>query len=328
MAIEDAYDGQEAPHETSAVPASDETSAVPASDVVPSTPAGKMFANEITSLLRRASDGQKLSTDYINARVEAFLMLFRPLLAEIIKRGSQEDIGQIRHDAGNMLTVIDNFLRDSANFDNPEAIADAKESVARLHSLLMELPTGSTRTETEDGPREVSGPVKTNLSQLVAASSSILKTEEKLCTLTNEIPADASLTADPIRLSIAFDNIIRNALEVGATEIRVSSEQLEMGENSFLQPGNYMLIRFKDNGPGIKRERLSKVLQPGVSRHKTTGRGIGLASVRATIVHHGGHLFIKSQTGDGSYTEVNILMPDLSDLVEMPGVEPGSKDEV
>ncbi|MDH5597262.1 MAG: sensor histidine kinase [Candidatus Peregrinibacteria bacterium] len=299
------------------------------SEIAPSTRVARTLATEMESLLSRANDGQNITREYINARVEVFLILFRPLLTELIERGSQEDIKRLRHDAGNMLTVIDSFFGDSANFTNAEAISDVKESLGRLGQLLLELPVGPSSSDSERSLQEVSSLVQTNLSQLVGTSSAILRGEDCSCRLKNEVPADSVLKVDPVRLSIAFDNIIRNAAEAGATEIRASAEALQLGEESFLQAGEYMLIRFRDNGPGIEQEKLGTVLQSGVSGHKEPGRGVGLASAKMTVEQQGGHLFIKSQTGEGSYTEINILLPGQNaELVEMPGVEPGSKDEV
>ncbi|MGI0047676.1 MAG: porin PorA family protein [Nitrosotalea sp.] len=97
---------------------------------------------------------------------------------------------------------------------------------------------------------------------------------------------DFSLMADKIQMSVAFTNILLNAIdEIGKNEgritIRAKSEK------------NNLVIEFEDSGDGIPKENISKIFEP-LFTTKQHGTGLGLSSVRAIIESHGGTISIKS----------------------------------
>ena len=65
-------------------------------------------------------------------------------------------------------------------------------------------------------------------------------------------------------------------------------------------------ITFRDNGPGISRETLSKVLRPFFTT-KNTGTGLGLSISASIMKRMGGELRIESEPGSG--TSVHVILP-------------------
>ena len=69
-----------------------------------------------------------------------------------------------------------------------------------------------------------------------------------------------------------------------------------------------VLVEFKDNGQGIRKEIKEKIMQPFFTTKKgTEGTGLGLYITNDIIKAHGGELKVKTEEGEGS--EFIILLP-------------------
>jgi signal transduction histidine kinase len=93
-------------------------------------------------------------------------------------------------------------------------------------------------------------------------------------------------------------NIVKNAVEACP-----AGGRLEM---SLHRDTGHAWITVKDNGPGISRETLSKVLRPFFTT-KNTGTGLGLSISASIMKRMGGELRIESEPGSG--TSVHIILP-------------------
>lgn len=96
----------------------------------------------------------------------------------------------------------------------------------------------------------------------------------------------------------AFMNIISNAFESGGQGLKLKICANEDGES--------VSISFKDNGPGMSSEELSRAQEPFVTT-KSYGTGLGIPVVIATVKAHNGSLAIHSEVGEG--TEFSITLP-------------------
>lgn len=90
--------------------------------------------------------------------------------------------------------------------------------------------------------------------------------------------SDFILHADPNELRQVFNNLLKNALEAGATEIQMEA----------LPEGSFLKIIFTDNGTGFP-DLSRDPFEPYVSS-KEKGMGLGLAIVRKIINEHGGNI--------------------------------------
>ncbi|MDY6930434.1 MAG: PAS domain S-box protein [Halobacteriota archaeon] len=102
------------------------------------------------------------------------------------------------------------------------------------------------------------------------------------------------LWGDPTQIAIVFKTLIENAIEYRSKErpiIIISSERLD---------GNF-IFKIKDNGIGIEPKNLEKVFEPFKRMNKKrSGTGIGLAICDRIIQHHGGRIWVESESGKGS----------------------------
>jgi signal transduction histidine kinase len=108
-----------------------------------------------------------------------------------------------------------------------------------------------------------------------------------------------TIEADPLQIKQVFNNILNNsfdAINMLPGLIEISSEV----KNS------RVLILIKDNGEGIAKEDLGKVINPFFTT-KAKGTGLGLTVCHQILSMHFGSLAIESDKGTG--TVVTIALP-------------------
>ncbi len=121
-------------------------------------------------------------------------------------------------------------------------------------------------------------------------------------------------------LQSALQNIIDNAIEA-CTAIkqpsRKDSAQVMIEVNAFLNAENQFEINVKDYGCGMPEAVKNKVLEPFFTT-RSSGTGLGLAVVNATVNRYGGEIKLSSEEGVG--TEFTIMLP----CAEVTGMLPSN----
>ncbi|PJI07216.1 MULTISPECIES: sensor histidine kinase [Clostridium] len=113
---------------------------------------------------------------------------------------------------------------------------------------------------------------------------------------------DYMVVGDYDKLKQVFINLISNAIKFnnigGTVWVNVSSDI------------NFVIIKIKDNGIGIKKEDLSYVFERmyrgDKSRHKIEGSGIGLTLVKKILTLHSGTIDVESKENKGTVFTVCI----------------------
>lgn len=117
------------------------------------------------------------------------------------------------------------------------------------------------------------------------------------------------------RVQRALGNILKNAAEAvsehTAGEIRI---------RTWINDGRGH-IAVRDNGRGMTRETLSRVLQGGFSSGKTGGHGIGMKIVNEVVREHDWTLAAESIPGEGTTFTFSFVLPDSETLNELPREE-------
>ena len=66
-------------------------------------------------------------------------------------------------------------------------------------------------------------------------------------------------------------------------------------------------INFKDTGPGIPEDDISKLFEPFfTTKKKGKGVGLGLSVAYGIIQEHGGSIYVKSKAGQGTTFQVKL----------------------
>ncbi len=117
------------------------------------------------------------------------------------------------------------------------------------------------------------------------------------------------IEADPEQLKEVLINLLVNGCEaMGQGGLIVIRE-----EEGVVEPlGRVVVIRVKDNGPGIPKSVRDQVFQPFFST-KEEGTGLGLSIAYRIVEEHGGWLSLKSKEAEG--TTFTITLPCREDAV-------------
>ena len=117
----------------------------------------------------------------------------------------------------------------------------------------------------------------------------------------------------------ALQNIIDNAME--ACIYVEDGEQVLIEINAFMNTDNQFEINIEDNGCGMSATVKAKVLEPFFTT-RSSGTGLGLAVVNATVNRYAGEMVIDSSEGVGS--NFNIKFP----CAEVAGMLPSNLSSI
>jgi signal transduction histidine kinase len=110
-------------------------------------------------------------------------------------------------------------------------------------------------------------------------------------------PEDLLITADNDLMHQAMLNLLRNAVDAGATAIALSAH-VEDG---------MVVLGVRDNGPGIPDESIDRIFNPFFTT-RDTGTGLGLAIVHRIIDAHGGAIRVSNSPQGGARFELVLPM--------------------
>jgi two-component system phosphate regulon sensor histidine kinase PhoR len=231
---------------------------------------------------------------------------------ERLERVRQEFLSNVSHELRTPLTSIlafvetlsDGALEDDQN--NRRFLDVIRRNAERMHHLIDDILELSAieAGKTEVKPRELwlSPLVQDVWSSLAEKSPGTLDINFK-----NEVPAEATVYADPRRLEQILTNLISNAVKFNREggDVLVSYEK----RNRFHQ------IRVTDTGEGIRPEHLPRIFErfyrtDTARSRELGGTGLGLAIVKHLSRLHGGEARVDSEIGKGSTFIVDLPIND------------------
>ncbi|MFB6176318.1 MAG: sensor histidine kinase, partial [Halobaculum sp.] len=98
---------------------------------------------------------------------------------------------------------------------------------------------------------------------------------------------DLTVEADDDRLKELFENLYRNAIEHGGTDVRIRVEETADG------------FAVADDGPGVPPDQREAVFEAGVT-HSEDGTGFGLPIVKRIAEAHGCTLHLEESWDGGA----------------------------
>lgn len=127
------------------------------------------------------------------------------------------------------------------------------------------------------------------LANLVDESTEICKAYKEI-SFTHEIPADTKITADKNKFISALTNIIKNAIEAGATDVKIYTDRANK-------------ISIENNGTPIPSEIQGKIFTDGFTT-KENGSGLGLMLTQQMLDEQG--FLLSLEKSDTNLTKFNI----------------------
>ncbi|MCW4049857.1 MAG: HAMP domain-containing histidine kinase [Candidatus Bathyarchaeota archaeon] len=100
-----------------------------------------------------------------------------------------------------------------------------------------------------------------------------------------------SITMDPGKLSLVFQKLINNSIEIMEEGGEITIEAYEDEDN--------IVVSVSDNGPGIDKEVQEVIYKPFETKLKR-GNGLGIPACKRIIESHGGTLSFETAEGEGT----------------------------
>lgn len=151
-------------------------------------------------------------------------------------------------------------------------------------------------------------PEQLDIHELVDQTIRLLKlsSDHKKITLKNAIAANTMVYADVNTIKTVLRNLVSNAIKFTPTSGLIQVNAIAKNER--------LVIEVSDNGQGIPKEDIEKILNPNehfskLGTNKEPGTGLGLILCQNFIHKNGGQLNIKSKVGKGStfYFDLPVL---------------------
>lgn len=217
------------------------------------------------------------------------------------------------HDINNAVVGVScyaDILMQNVTLDHPlharvsKVAASAERTAEICHELLSLAP------ENINGNR-----IPTDINHCIERSAEMLSDllPENITIRTGAHKFPVWFDADSRQIQQALLNLGFNAADAmpdgGEISMHISKHDkftLQENPSHHFEKGKCLTISVEDNGFGIPPDAVSRILEGGYSS-KSTGYGIGLATVKKIIEAHGGDLYIDSQPGKG--TCFNMVFP-------------------
>lgn len=239
-----------------------------------------------------ATSGPLIVNEILTAPVEK-AVLFRRLSNLLIRRNQTKELqekterldgfaGKLRHELRNPLNILDGYLTLAREDGAPEHFEKCKRAIDRMDRMIDQLLLVARDGNVEVEVEPVDFPAVLNTSW-----EAIRAPQAKL-----EIETKCRIYADKDRLHELIENLFRNAIEHGGTDVTITVGDLDDG------------FYVEDDGAGISESERHAVFQKGYStgRH---GTGLGLTIVEKISEAHGWDISVTGGTKGGARFEIS-----------------------
>lgn len=241
--------------------------------------------------------------------------------------------GGIAHDFNNLLTVMVGnleMLRRRVSNDRQSAVyvSTATEAVDIGAELVQRLMMFSRKQSLH--------PRSADINQLVDGMLPLVRTSlgapiSVELALGDKLPF---VFADEAQLQNALLNLAINARDAmpNGGQLRISTEEVAIDArfveaNPGAKAGRYLLLSVEDNGIGISKENLAKVVEPFFTTKEVgKGSGLGLSTIYGFAEQSEGFLLISSAHGKGTTVRLYLPATDTEPQSAADGAK-GSHDE-
>jgi two-component system, LuxR family, sensor kinase FixL len=223
-------------------------------------------------------------------------------LAHVTRLGLMGEMASgIAHEVNQPLSAVVNYTQVCLRFlqtDNPdlEKIADVMKK-ANLQALKAGQIIHSMREFVK--PRKIHRST-VDINELIYDAISLFESDFKQNLIAMRFELTKSLPnvfIDQVQIEQVILNLIRNSIEALKDLPQFTQRQLSI--ETTLNELNYIVVRVKDNGPGLTDIQQEKILTPFFTT-KSSGMGMGLSISRSLVEAHHGTLHFNSKEDKGT----------------------------
>ena len=189
----------------------------------------------------------------------------------------------VSHDLRNPLNVAEGWLQLAKDERESEELSYVEGALNRMEVLIDDLLTLARQGETVTDFELI------ELARLVENCWATVETTT--ASLTVEVDHETLIQADTSRLKQVFENLMRNAIEHGGSDITVTVGELDDG------------FYIEDDGAGISQNERDKIFKAGYST-ATSGTGFGLSIVSQIAIAHGWNISVTESEAGGARFEI------------------------
>lgn len=236
---------------------------------------------------------------------------FNEMLDKIskIEESRQSFVSNVSHELKTPITSI-KVLADSLLMqpDSPpevyrEFLNDINAEIDRENKIITDL-LDLVKLDRKEGDMHVEAVSINELLELIMKRISPIANAEAI-ELVFESYRDVIAEVDEVKLSLAFTNLIENAVKYNRENGRVQVS-LNSDHKAFI-------VTVKDTGIGIPQQSLDKIFDrfyrvDKTRARETGGTGLGLAITRSVVLMHNGTIRVESVESEGSTFTVRIPM--------------------
>ena len=266
---------------------------------------------EVTHAIEDVTDGyvdEAISVpDY--TETEQIIGAFNNMLSRVraLDNSRNEFVSNVSHELKTPLTSM-KVLADSLNgMDNvpielyQEFMADITQEIDRENNIITSL-LAMVRMDRKAAAMNFE---KVEIGELLESVIKRLRpiADKRSITITMEKYRPVAADVDEMKLSLAFSNLIENAVKYNVDEgwVRVSLKS----------DAKYFYVSVEDGGLGIPEDQIDRIFERfyrGDKSHSTTieGTGLGLAITRSAITLHRGVIKVQSKVDVGTTFMVRI----------------------
>ena len=220
------------------------------------------------------------------------------------------------HEINNPIAGILNLIMLMQRIMDEETLGQNEVDQFKQYLALMETETRRTSRivsnllafarQSKMEPKRVS--LNRLIEQTLFLNSNLLKIDG--VKVENKLDPDLpDLLGSEDQLQQVFMNLVSNATEAmegsGGGVLTIESRHI-LSEDS-------LQINFKDTGPGIPEENISKLFEPFfTTKKKGKGVGLGLSVAYGIIQEHAGSIYVKSEPGQGTTFQVKLPLKSAS----------------
>lgn len=209
-------------------------------------------------------------------------------------------LAQVAHEIRNPLGGLELFATAAAEAETPEErerlLGRVRDEVESLNLIINDFLTFARPLDPVLELHDARVPLR--------EAADLLDSNGKK--LAVNLPSDPlTVHADPGHIKRMALNLLRNAAQASTSRIELSAET----------SGNEILVRVRDDGPGVPLELRDRIFEPFVT-DKEQGAGLGLAIVHKLVEVNGGRLVLASldeSESDGAEFRIYLRTADRRD---------------
>jgi two-component system sensor kinase FixL len=275
---------------------------------------GSRIPAEISSMIFLDNDGRRMTSMVMRdlserKRMEKEVQERRAELESLQKQQvAAETAAAFAHELNQPLSAIASYsaaalmLLDAASPDLKrirDAVEKTEKQALRAGNSIRELLAILNLTKLETQSFE--------LGQEITNILAIAKDEYKLqCSVAVKLETQFSLVqANCVHIRKVLLNLFQNSIEA-MDEAGVTAPEIIITVQA-RNDQNVAMVTIKDNGPGVRKENISRIFNPFFTTKKS-GIGMGLSISRSLIEVNGGQLWIDPTQGRGAIFHLTLPM--------------------